>query len=44
MKATPSQNETIFWCVVSSVYGKAASALYRVMSGICQGITWGLNE
>ncbi|EHW55292.1 hypothetical protein ECDEC9E_3556 [Escherichia coli DEC9E] len=44
VKATPSQNETIFWRVVSSVYGKAASALYRVMSGICQGITWGLNE
>ncbi|HAJ7243384.1 TPA: hypothetical protein HNO33_26530 [Escherichia coli] len=38
------QNETIFWRVVSSVYGKTASALYRVMSGICQGITWGLNE
>ena len=28
----------------SSAYGKAASELYRVMSGICQGITWGLNE
>lgn len=25
-------------------YGKAASALYRVKSGICQGITWGLND
>lgn len=23
---------------------KAASALHRVKSGICQGITWGLNE
>ncbi|KDU24826.1 hypothetical protein AD44_3894 [Escherichia coli 3-373-03_S4_C3] len=44
MKATPSQNETIFWRVVSGAYGKAASELYRVMSGICQGITWGLNE
>ncbi len=42
VKATPSQNETIFWRVVSGAYGKAASALHRVMSGICQGITWGL--
>lgn len=42
MKATPSQNETIFWRVVSGAYGKAASALHRVKSGICQGITWGL--
>ncbi len=41
-KATPSQNETIFWRVVSSAYGKAASELYRVMSGICQGISGGL--
>lgn len=24
--------------------GTAASALHRVKSGICQGITWGLNE
>ncbi|EFB9765610.1 hypothetical protein FAD39_21285 [Escherichia coli] len=38
------QNETIFWRVVSGAYGKAASALHRVKSGICQGITWGLNE
>lgn len=44
VKATPSQNETIFWRVVSGAYGKAASALHRVKSGICQGITWGLNE
>ncbi len=44
VKATPSQNETIFWRVVSGAYGKAASALYRVMNGICQGITWGLND
>lgn len=42
VKATPSQNETIFWRVVSGAYGKAASALHRVKSGICQGITWGL--
>ncbi|EIP2436573.1 hypothetical protein LSA59_005200, partial [Escherichia coli] len=39
-----SQQETIFLRVVSGVYGKAASALHRVKSGICQGITWGLNE
>ncbi|ECS8715394.1 hypothetical protein DIJ83_22775 [Salmonella enterica] len=39
-----SQNETIFWRIVSGAYGKAASALHRVKSGICQGITWGLNE
>lgn len=44
VKATPSQNETIFWRVVSGAYGKAASALHRVKSGICQGITWGLND
>ena len=44
VKATPSQNETIFWRIVSGAYGKAASALHRVKSGICQGITWGLNE
>ena len=44
MKATPSQNETIFWHVVSGAYGKAASALHRVKSGICQGITCGLND
>ncbi len=42
MKVTPSQNETTFWRVESGAYGKAASALYRVMNGICQGITWGL--
>lgn len=39
-----SQNETIFWHVVSGAYGKAASALHRVKSGICQEISWGLNE
>lgn len=36
VKATPSQNETIFWRVVSGAYGKAASALHRVKSGICR--------
>ncbi|EHW95334.1 hypothetical protein ECDEC10E_0621 [Escherichia coli DEC10E] len=44
MKATPSQNETIFWHVVNCVYGKAVSGLHQVKSGISQGITWGLNE
>ena len=44
VKATPSQNEIIFWRVVNGVYGKAASGLHQVKSGICQGITWGLNE
>lgn len=42
VKATPSQNEIIFWRVVNGVYGKAASGLHQVKSGICQGITWGL--
>lgn len=44
VKATPSQNETIFWRVVNGVYGKAVSGLHQVKSGISQGITWGLNE
>ncbi|KDW22624.1 hypothetical protein AB86_0296 [Escherichia coli 2-177-06_S3_C1] len=44
MKATPSQNETIFWRVVNGVYGKTVSGLHQVKSGISQGITWGLNE
>ena len=39
-----SQNEIIFWRVVNGVYGKAISGLHQVKSGICQGITWGLNE
>ncbi len=42
VKATPSQNEIIFWRVVNGVYGKAISGLHQVKSGICQGITWGL--
>ena len=40
----PSQNETIFWRVVSGAYGKAASALHRVKSGNLSGNYVGLNE